>query len=116
MRFFSRYFADINFKVKAMEKELADKLREDRIRAMENPIVYMNYNDFTKLKENTENIVINFTAGGNPTFMGVPIISSSLIHQGSILVFDSPLKNGGSVTELESTVKQILEQWKKQIK
>ena len=73
------------------EKELYERLKVEKVRAMKNPIILMNTEDFESFKNELESKIVNFKVGDNPTFAGVPIKPTDLILKGTFTVVDDSL-------------------------
>lgn len=73
------------------EKELIERLKVEKVRAMKNPIILMNIEDFESFKNELESKIANFKVGDKPTFAGVPIKPTDSILKGTFTVYDAPL-------------------------
>lgn len=76
-----------------MDKKLKQELAKNEIRAMKNPTILMNENDFECFKKEIESTTTK-EVGSNPAYQGVPIKISIAIQKGQIVVYDDVFHKG----------------------
>lgn len=67
---------------------IREKLRKEKIRAMKNPTIVMNPNDFDYFKELIEVKLSGLILGDNPEYEGIPIKTSDLMMKGQVMIID----------------------------
>lgn len=71
-----------------MDEKIRHQLRIKNIRAIKNPTIFMNSDDFNSFKLELETTIQNFKVGENPQYGALPVKTSDLIQRGSIVVYD----------------------------
>ena len=81
----------------------------DKIRAMKNPTIHMNQNDFDVWSKELQSKVQNFKVGEKPTYKGIPVKISNILETGTIVVLDDVPKSW-----YQEQTEGYLNEWRKE--